>query len=141
MSTLENKTLLKFYDSLKESFYKLFVEQNSKENIVNVIYAIRQDKPVLPIMEAYTGSFSTIFLPFHAGMTYPFDFKNLSSKHKMHPKLIEFCKLAAQIEGITDEMATFNKEPPVQPKENLKIALEKFLEILPSYNEFESWLI
>lgn len=129
-----------FYQALTNSFENIFIEQNSRQDILKIIRAIENDKPILDLMENKAGSFSTIFLPFHEGNIYPYHFENICQKYNIDKKLIEFCKLAGEIESITADYAIYEKEPSKKKKLVLLGKLKEFLKILPSYEKFQRWL-
>jgi hypothetical protein len=129
-----------FYQKLKNSFKHIFVEQNSKDEILCIIKAIENNEPILDLMENASGSFSTIFLPFHWNEIYPYHFKKISKKYNLTKKLIEFCKLAGEIESITSNYAFYEKEQNGKEKAFLLSKLKEFFKILPSYEEFQAWL-
>ena len=133
-------TINEFYTTTINSFKHIFVEQNSKNDILNVIEAIENEIPILDLMETESGSFSTIFLPFHGGEIYPHYFKKMYQKYDFDKKLIEFYKLAGEIESLTNDYAIYEKEPSKKDKSALLVKLKEFLKILPSYEEFQNWL-
>ena len=59
---------------------------------------------------------------------------------KMHPKLLQFCISAGKIEGLTDTMGVTGAEPSMEDKKKLQPLLKEFLMILPSAEEFKTWL-
>ncbi len=88
-------------------------------------------------MQSPKGSFSTIFLPFHAGDP---RFRAITKSCPLHPKLLEFCALAGKIENLSDTMGITGEEPSEANKEKLLPLLREFLRIFPSSEEFELWL-
>jgi hypothetical protein len=129
-----------YYQRLLDSFENLFIGLDSKQEILKVISAIQNQEPILPIAEGDNGSFSTIFLPFHAGLIQPFNVKELKANNNLHPKLIRFCELCAEIEGLTDLYSTYENEPTELEKLKLLPKLQEFISILPTYDEFKKWL-
>lgn len=123
--------------SLREAFERMFVQTQCQRDIAEMVKAIEQRQPIAGLMQAHEGSFSTIFLPFHAG---EIRFKTIADHHILHPKLLRFCTLAARIEGLTDTMGITGKEPVEEDTTKLLPLLKEFLAILPSHEEFESWL-
>ncbi|MFH1444651.1 MAG: hypothetical protein ABIG34_04690 [Candidatus Peregrinibacteria bacterium] len=126
-----------FYTELLTSFTNLFVQQHCQRDIAEVAEALEQKKPIADLMQSPRGSFSTIFVPFHSGGT---RFQVIAKKHTLHPKFMEFCTLAGKIESITDTMGIAGNEPSRADKTKLLPLLKKFLAVLPSPEEFQSWL-
>lgn len=133
-------SLSDYYQRLLDNFETIFICLDSKEEILEVISAIQNQKPLLPIAEGNNGSFSTIFLPFHAGLIEPFNFRELKANNNLHPKLIRFCELCAEIEGMTDLYSTYENEPTEMEKIKLLPKLQEFIRILPTFDEFKKWL-
>lgn len=126
-----------FYAKLQKSFIHLFMGQQCQRDIVAVVEALEKEKPIAGLMQSPRGSFSTIFLPFHAEDTL---FQTIAKKYTLHPKFLHFCALAGEIEAITDTMGIAAEEPSVENKAKLLPLLREFLAIFPSAEEFESWL-
>jgi hypothetical protein len=129
-----------FYQTLENSFRNIFVEQNSRQDIIKITKTIESKKPILNLMESEAGSFSTLFLPFHGGCIYPYNFKKICQKYNVNKNLIRFCKLAGEIESLTVDYAIYEKEPSSKEKLILLSKLKEFLKILPNYEEFKRWL-
>lgn len=126
-----------FYTELHKSFTNLFTHQHCEQNIAEVMKALEQKQPIADLLESPGGSFSTIFVPFHSGDT---RFQAIAKSFPFHPKLLEFCALAGKIESLTDTMGITGEEPSEADKEKLLPLLKEFLAILPSSEEFASWL-
>lgn len=134
--------LIEFRKKIVTSFENIFVRQNCKQDIVDVVYALEHAQPILLVIEEQNASFSTIFSPFHAGQIIPFNFMRLASKYHFSEKLVYFFELAGEIEDMTDEYAIYGdeEEPSKEEKEKLLYKLKEFLSMLPNVVEFESWL-
>ena len=126
-----------YFSSLLASFRNLFENQNSKQDIVDVIEALEADRLIADLMQSPHGSFSTIFLPFHSGTE---EFKTAMESGAVHPKLAQFCTVCGKIEGLTDTMGITGEEPLTDDKKKLLPLLQEFLTILPSPEEFRKWL-
>jgi hypothetical protein len=121
------------------SFENLFVGQRCDKDIEEVTRAIEEGRPILGFCEGGKRSFSTIFLPFHANRMHPFNFRELMRRHRFPQEFIEFCELAGTIESKTDTYATYEQEPTDKEKKTLLPLLRRFLNILPSSEQFHSW--
>ncbi|MDD5041018.1 MAG: hypothetical protein PHX87_01015 [Candidatus Peribacteraceae bacterium] len=132
---MQNGCLLK--QSLLKAFEHLFVRTQCQRDIAEMMKALEQRRPIADLMQTHEGSFSTIFLPFHAGDT---RFCAIAKTGTLDPKLLRFCELAAQIENMTDVMGIAGKEPSEDEKTKLLPLLRGFLTMLPTPEEFKSWL-
>ena len=126
-----------YFPRLFASFRNLFGDQNSRQDIADVIAALETERPIAGLMQSPVGSFSTIFLPFHSGTE---EYKTAMENGKMHPKLTQFCVLCGKIESLTDTMGITGEEPSVEDKTKLLPLLKEFLMILPPPEEFGKWL-
>lgn len=122
---------------LLASFQYLFGQQNCRQEIIGVIDALQTNRPIAHLMQSSSGSFSTIFLPFHSGTE---EFKTAMKSSAVHPKLAQFCFLCGKIEGLTDTMGITGEEPSAKDKAKLLPLLKEFLATLPSAEEFKRWL-
>ncbi|MDO8469143.1 MAG: hypothetical protein Q7S29_05290 [Candidatus Peribacter sp.] len=126
-----------FKRGLLEAFEHLFVQTQCQREIAEVVKSLEQRRPIVSLMQPDKGSFSTIFLPFHAGGV---RFRAIAKSCPLHPNLLEFCALAGKIESLSDTMGITGEEPSEADKEELLPLLEEFLAVLPSSKEFASWL-
>jgi len=127
-----------FCQSQLKSFKNLFVDQNCKQEILDMIKAIEEGRPILDIADSEKGTFSTIFEPFHFGNweIQRFFRQGLPS----NPNYWQFSGLAADIESMTDEYVIRENEPEEEERKELLGYLKKFIEILPDLDTFQSWL-
>ena len=126
-----------FKQDLLEAFEHLFVQTQCQRDIAEVVKSLDQRRPIASLMQPVKGSFSTIFLPFHAGGV---RFRAIAKRCPFHPKILEFCALAGKIENLSDEMGITGEEPSEADKANLLPLLKEFLAILPAPEKFASWL-
>lgn len=126
-----------FYTQLQKSFANLFRHKHCEQDIAEMIKALEQKQPIANLLESHGGSFSTIFVPFHSGDT---RFQAIAKNYSFLPELLEFCTLAGKIESLSDTMGITGEEPTELDKAMLLPLLKEFLAILPSSEEFESWL-
>jgi hypothetical protein len=129
-----------FYTAIADAFENLFVRQCCGQDIADVVVAVDQGRPIRPLLESDKGSFSTIFAPFHARQVFPINVQQLVQGHTLHAKLVEFCTLAATIEGLTDAIGMNDSEPTEEQKRSLAELLRTFLAALPTAQVFQSWL-
>lgn len=127
-----------FCQSNLKSFKNLFVDQNCKQEIVDMIKAIEEGRPILDIADNEKGTFSTIFEPFHfGGIDTQYFFKQGLPSNSNYWR---FSGLAADIESMTDKYVIREDEPDEEERKELLGYLKKFIEILPDLDTFQSWL-
>ena len=125
---------------IETSFQKLFVIEQGGEEISRVIEALEHDELILPLVESSKGSFSSLFSPFHGGTLLLRSKSTLIEQDQLHPKLREFCRLAGEIEGMTDMMSTYEDDPSPEEKQKLLPLLREFVAKIPSHEELKSWI-
>lgn len=120
--------------SIIASFEHLFTHQHCEEDIRSVVCAIKESRPIAPLLHTAKGSFSTIFLPFHIGKA---DVHSLATRR---PRFRAFCALSGAIESLTDTMSLEGEEPAEHQKRELLPLLVEFLSMLPDKETFCFWL-
>lgn len=132
--------LSEFYQAILHSFENLFEKQDGRQDIIMLINGLENKQPLLPLLEHEKGSLSTLFVPFHSGTNFPYNFPELRAQNLLDPRLIEFCDYAAILEGPLSDYELYDHEPSAEEKEALLENLKHFNSLLPSYEVFKSWL-
>jgi hypothetical protein len=127
----------KIMQQIIASYEHIFGDGSALQEIHNLIHALEQDKPVLDLLESSRGSFSTIFVPFHAGTITAdgIQFRHLN----LPPPCLEFMENCAKIESLVDELPAREVEPDGNTRKQLVVALRNFLEHFPSTEDVVSW--
>lgn len=136
--------LSEFYQALHHSFENIFEKQTGRQDINGLIDGLEKGQPLLPLLNNEKASLSTVFSPFHSGTVFPHNFHKFRAQNILNPRLIEFCDCAANLEGLLMDYELYESEnkgePSEKEKEHLLNLLRQFNALLPSYEEFKSWL-
>lgn len=126
------KTLIQLQEYLISHFQFLFSTSKNVDDIRLVLAWMRKDSSdILQWKEADT--FFTLFSPFHTGQ--PF-MKRMLSKYIFPERIKAFLDTCTSLEKTTDQFAYLEKLEDLQYKEDIILDLKRFLENLPSQEQF-----
>ncbi|MFA5799792.1 MAG: hypothetical protein WC840_02430 [Candidatus Peribacteraceae bacterium] len=119
------------------SYDHVFGDGTALIDIQSVLSALEHKQPILDLLEGGRFSFSTIFIPFHAGTITA---EGIQFRHMSLPKAcLTFMEDCAKIESLTDEAPIWEIEPDEKTRNELLQALRSFLGHFPSKKEVYSW--
>ncbi|NLG07269.1 hypothetical protein GX553_02315 [Candidatus Peribacteria bacterium] len=122
---------------ISTDYHNIFADGSAIQEIQELIQSLERGAPILGVLENARGSFSTIFVPFHAG-TITADGTQLRQLD-LPTSCLEFMERCARIESLTDEMPSKEIEPGEDTRKQLLLALRDFLEHFPSEEEVMLW--
>ena len=125
--------------TLFNSYKTIFIEGKALDDISYVIKCLRTGDDSFFHQRRIFESFSTIFCPFHGGMTEPIDMQAFVSK-KNNPKLTRFTEQCATLEKLTEHFAFTRNRENIQNKEEIIRLLEEFLVEFPPPKTFKKWV-
>ncbi len=139
--TTESPNFKDILSGMQNSYRELFVNQNCRKEIENVIKALGENKPLLEMEEIKSAGFSTIFLPFHRNTIISENNEEISlidflEKNNYPAEMIAFCRLSGEIESMTDTLHLESEEPSNEFKLKLKGKLKEFLGCLGGVKGF-----
>ncbi|MCK5019101.1 MAG: hypothetical protein KAS32_18720 [Candidatus Peribacteraceae bacterium] len=119
------------------SYDHIFGDGTALIDIQTVLSALEHKQPILDLLEGGRFSFSTIFIPFHAGTitSNGVQFRQLN----LPPSCCEFMENCAVIESLTDKAPAWEIEPDEKTRNELLRSLHNFLDHFPSKEDVLSW--
>jgi hypothetical protein len=124
---------------LVASFDQLFTREHCERDIRQVVHAIEGQQPLVALLRNDHVPIWTIFAAFDIGDA---DFVPVEAEAKewhCSTELVRFCKLAAKIAVLTEQLTALRCEPTDGQKNVLLADLQQFLAILPPPDEFRVW--